>query len=245
MLPTLSTELAYLHVFNSIEFGLSCRLATSPQFVLFYKIHLAVVRATAEGRKSNADFLLQDKAPKIAMAGGTAGTAIAGTHEIVYGPPGYKGLIKEPRLFALACFASIGGLLFGYDQGVISGVLVMNNFVGSTTQPYNRCQCTNTTLSGLGETFPCPNRGCRSPRMAGLNNDTRRYVRCLCERTDFRPIITQMVDPVRKYHLLGRFGHPMCGRKCRNVVCWTPCVWLRSRYAGDGCSALPVRAGAS
>ncbi|KAE8321179.1 general substrate transporter [Aspergillus sergii] len=62
------------------------------------------------------------------MAGGSVDTAIAGTHEIAYGPPGYKGLIKEPRLFALACFASIGGLLFGYDQGVISGVLVMNNF---------------------------------------------------------------------------------------------------------------------
>ncbi|KAJ5713790.1 uncharacterized protein N7483_010971 [Penicillium malachiteum] len=44
------------------------------------------------------------------------------------GHPAIKGLVKEIRIFGLACFASIGGLLFGYDQGVISGVLVMHNF---------------------------------------------------------------------------------------------------------------------
>ncbi|KAJ6036514.1 hypothetical protein N7540_000793 [Penicillium herquei] len=59
---------------------------------------------------------------------GAVGTAIAGEHAISYGSSGYKGLVKEIRIFGLACFASIGGLLFGYDQGVISGVLVMHNF---------------------------------------------------------------------------------------------------------------------
>ncbi|KAK9319848.1 general substrate transporter [Lipomyces orientalis] len=63
------------------------------------------------------------------MVGVSSGTPIAGEQAVVYGPAGYKGLIKEPRIFALACFASIGGLLFGYDQGVISGVLIMHNFV--------------------------------------------------------------------------------------------------------------------
>ncbi|KAK4938324.1 hypothetical protein LTR10_021208 [Elasticomyces elasticus] len=63
------------------------------------------------------------------MVGVTAGTAVAGEQAIEYGPAGYRGLVKEPRLFALACFASIGGMLFGYDQGVISGVLVMPNFI--------------------------------------------------------------------------------------------------------------------
>jgi hypothetical protein len=42
---------------------------------------------------------------------------------------GFKGLIREPYMVSLACFASIGGVLFGYDQGVISGVLVMTDFV--------------------------------------------------------------------------------------------------------------------
>ncbi|KAL4799974.1 general substrate transporter [Aspergillus venezuelensis] len=60
--------------------------------------------------------------------GAVGDLAPAGTIEISYGKPGFKGLINEPYLFFLACFASIGGVLFGYDQGVISGVLVMNNF---------------------------------------------------------------------------------------------------------------------
>ncbi|KAF8854257.1 sugar transporter [Acephala macrosclerotiorum] len=56
------------------------------------------------------------------------GVAIAGDLDLSYGPAGYKGLVKEPFIFFISCFASIGGVLFGYDQGVISGVLVMNNF---------------------------------------------------------------------------------------------------------------------
>ena len=43
-------------------------------------------------------------------------------HEpISYGPAGFQGLVKQPYVFALACFASLGGLLFGYDQvGLVS-----------------------------------------------------------------------------------------------------------------------------
>ncbi|KAH9223891.1 sugar transporter [Leptodontidium sp. 2 PMI_412] len=56
------------------------------------------------------------------------GVAITSDVELSYGPAGYKGLVKEPYIFFISCFASIGGVLFGYDQGVISGVLVMSNF---------------------------------------------------------------------------------------------------------------------
>ncbi|KAF7627387.1 hypothetical protein AFLA_002768 [Aspergillus flavus NRRL3357] len=62
------------------------------------------------------------------MGAGRGSPTVAGGQAIAYGPTGYKGIIKEPRIFGLACFASIGGFLFGYDQGVISGVLVMNSF---------------------------------------------------------------------------------------------------------------------
>lgn len=52
-----------------------------------------------------------------------------GRYTYSYGPSGLKGLWHN--YFALGCavFASIGGLTFGYDQGVIANVLVMKDFV--------------------------------------------------------------------------------------------------------------------
>ncbi|KAF7316583.1 MFS domain-containing protein [Mycena indigotica] len=47
-----------------------------------------------------------------------------------YGPPGLIGLWHNYYAFLCAVFASIGGLSFGYDQGVIANVLVMEDFVG-------------------------------------------------------------------------------------------------------------------
>ncbi|OBZ69867.1 putative glucose transporter rco-3 [Grifola frondosa] len=46
-----------------------------------------------------------------------------------YGPKGLAGLLHN--YYALGCtiFVSIGGLTFGYDQGVIANVLVMKDFV--------------------------------------------------------------------------------------------------------------------
>lgn len=51
------------------------------------------------------------------------------SYSYAYGPRGLLGLLHN--YFALGCavFASIGGLLFGYDQGVIANVLVMRDFV--------------------------------------------------------------------------------------------------------------------
>lgn len=44
---------------------------------------------------------------------------------------GFRGLLKSRKILHLSLIASLGGFLFGYDQGVISGVLVMNNFIKS------------------------------------------------------------------------------------------------------------------
>lgn len=44
------------------------------------------------------------------------------------GSSGPQALIKNIRVFGIACFACIGGLLYGYNQGVFSGVLTMTSF---------------------------------------------------------------------------------------------------------------------
>lgn len=50
------------------------------------------------------------------------------TYSYAYGPAGVPGLRGNHYTLASAALASIGGLLFGYDQGVIANVLVMKDF---------------------------------------------------------------------------------------------------------------------
>ncbi|EKM78770.1 hypothetical protein AGABI1DRAFT_92337 [Agaricus bisporus var. burnettii JB137-S8] len=65
------------------------------------------------------------------MAAGIAGadTSLAvAKRKALSGQSGWRGLVHNRRIFAIAVFASLGGLLYGYNQGVFSGVLVMNSF---------------------------------------------------------------------------------------------------------------------
>ena len=44
------------------------------------------------------------------------------------GSSGPAALLRNMRVFGIACFACLGGLLYGYNQGVFSGVLTMVSF---------------------------------------------------------------------------------------------------------------------
>jgi len=44
------------------------------------------------------------------------------------GASGPAALVRNRKVFMIAMFACIGGLLYGYNQGVFSGVLTMNSF---------------------------------------------------------------------------------------------------------------------
>ncbi|CZR67016.1 related to quinate transport protein [Phialocephala subalpina] len=45
------------------------------------------------------------------------------------GNTGVKGLMKNKKVFFIAMFASFGGLLYGYQQGVLGQAVVMNSFI--------------------------------------------------------------------------------------------------------------------
>lgn len=48
---------------------------------------------------------------------------------VSYGPGGIKGIVRSPYVFGAAFLASMGGFSFGYDQGVISIINVMPQFL--------------------------------------------------------------------------------------------------------------------
>ncbi|KUI74008.1 Sugar transport protein 7 [Cytospora mali] len=46
-----------------------------------------------------------------------------------YGPSGFAGLFASSHVALCVAFSAIGGLLFGYDQGIISVIITMDNFL--------------------------------------------------------------------------------------------------------------------
>lgn len=48
--------------------------------------------------------------------------------QALQGASGPAALVKNAKVFGIACFSVLGGLLYGYNQGVFSGVLTMQSF---------------------------------------------------------------------------------------------------------------------
>lgn len=55
--------------------------------------------------------------------------------QAMMGKSGPSALIKNFRVFRIAAFACIGGVLYGYNQGMFSGVLAMPAFNNRTFVP--------------------------------------------------------------------------------------------------------------
>lgn len=67
----------------------------------------------------------------MAPVGGSAHdfeAAALARRQALSGASGPLALLKNLRVFGIACFACLGGLLYGYNQGVFSGVLTMTSF---------------------------------------------------------------------------------------------------------------------
>ena len=75
---------------------------------------------------------------KLAMAvGGDTGAAVYDAalkrRQNMMGASGPAALVKNFKVFRIALFACIGGVLYGYNQGMFSGVLAMPSFQGRKT----------------------------------------------------------------------------------------------------------------
>lgn len=82
-----------------------------------------------------------------AMMGGNAGghSELQARRAALAAKPGAAGLIANRKTTSIAVFASMGGLVYGYNQGMFGQVLSMNSF--SKAAGTNGIQ--NPTLAGL------------------------------------------------------------------------------------------------
>lgn len=55
--------------------------------------------------------------------------------QALMGESGPRALVKNFKVFRIALFACLGGVLYGYNQGMFSGILAMPSFGLRKTSP--------------------------------------------------------------------------------------------------------------
>ncbi|PWY88228.1 MFS monosaccharide transporter [Aspergillus heteromorphus CBS 117.55] len=67
------------------------------------------------------------------MGMGAGAEAVSGKRaELAGNRVGWRGLISSKKTFAIALFASLGGFVYGYNQGMFSEILTMTSFIKAT-----------------------------------------------------------------------------------------------------------------
>lgn len=69
--------------------------------------------------------------------------------QAMMGKSGPSALIKNFRVFRIAAFACIGGVLYGYNQGMFSGVLAMPSFNNRTLLPSSQLICLSCSVRSV------------------------------------------------------------------------------------------------
>jgi hypothetical protein len=64
----------------------------------------------------------------VAGGGASAYDAALAKRQALMGSSGARALLKNWKVARIAAFACIGGVLYGYNQGMFSGILVMPAF---------------------------------------------------------------------------------------------------------------------
>ncbi|KEQ93406.1 hypothetical protein AUEXF2481DRAFT_67544 [Aureobasidium subglaciale EXF-2481] len=66
------------------------------------------------------------------VAAGTGAPLVSAARARLSGPMGIKGIIASGKTTGIAFFASLGGFVYGYNQGMFAQVLTMNSFIRAT-----------------------------------------------------------------------------------------------------------------
>jgi hypothetical protein len=69
------------------------------------------------------------------MAPVASGAPVSAARARLAGPSGFKGIVASGKTTGIAFFASLGGFVYGYNQGMFAQVLTMSSFIKAVSSP--------------------------------------------------------------------------------------------------------------